>query len=96
MEKLEDEVRSLKTKLAMKQGPKHSKKELRELYGWSQQEVVFSQTIMEFCKEFLFPRIKFLGKNWTEDNRTSKRSFSEIVRRNLPVPRGMSFEKAWQ
>lgn len=95
VEGLENEVRNLKSKLILLQGKKHSKKELREMYEWNEQDVLFSDTVMTFCKEFLFPRYKFLGKNWTEKNDTSPTSFSELIRRNLPTPRGMNFGDAW-
>jgi len=95
VERLEDEVQDLRAQLAMSQGKKHSKKELRELYGWNDQDILFSNTVMTFCKEFLFPRIKFLGKGWSENNPSNKKSFSEVVRRHLPMQRGMTFDGTW-
>ncbi len=95
IEELEEEVIELKSKLLMQQGRKHSKKELRELYKWNEQDVLFSNTVMNFTKEYLFPRYKFLGKGWTTNNKTMKKSFSNMVRRHLEVPRGMKFDSAW-
>lgn len=95
VEALENEVRNMQSKLVLLQSKKHSKKELREMYGWNEQDVMFSDTVMTFCKEFLFPRYKFLGRNWTEKIDTSPTSFSELVRRNLPLPRGLQWGDAW-
>ena len=50
---------------------------------------------MTFCKEFLFPRIKFLGKGWTTNDPSNPRSFLEVVKRHLPMQRGMTFDKTW-
>jgi hypothetical protein len=95
IEQLEDEINDLKALLVMSKGTKQNKKELRELYGWNDRDILFSNTIMTFCKEFLFPRIKFLGKGWTVNNPSNKKSFSEVVRRHLPIQRGMTFDKTW-
>lgn len=91
---LEDLVSTLKSKLIMTQGKKHSKKELREMYQWDEQDVLFSDMVIAFSKEFLFPRYKFLGKNWME-NSFKRNSFSAMVRRNLVVPSGITFDDAW-
>ena len=95
IEQLEDDIKDLQAQLAMSQGKKHNKKELRELYGWNDGDILFSNTVMTFCKEFLFPRIKFLGKGWSENNPSNKKSFSEVVRRHLPMQRGMTFDGTW-
>jgi len=61
---------------------KHSKKSLSAAYEWSQEEVLFADTVMAFCKEYLFPRYKFLDDKWTENNsREDARSFSALVSR---------------
>ena len=95
IEELEDEIKDFKALLVMGQDTKRNKKELRELYGWNDQDILFSNTIMTFCKEFLFPRIKFLGKGWAENNPSNARSFSEVVKRHLLMQRGMTFDKTW-
>jgi hypothetical protein len=95
IEELQDEIKDFKALLVMSKGTKQNKKELRELYGWNDQDILFSNTVMTFCKEFLFPRIKFLGRGWTENNPSNKKSFSEVVKRHLPIQRGMTFDKAW-
>ena len=95
IEELEDEIKDFKALLVMSKGTKQNKKELRELYGWNDRDILFSNTVMTFCKEFLFPRIKFLGKGWSENNPSNKKSFSEVVRRHLPMQRGMTFDGTW-
>ena len=91
---LENEVRNLQSKIVLLQGKKHSKKELKDLYEWNDQDVHLSDTVMTYCKGFLFPRYKFLGKNWKEIDDKPK-SFSELVRRSLSLPRGMEFGDVW-
>jgi len=91
---LENEVRNLQSKIVLLQGKKHSKKELKDLYEWNDQDVHLSDTVMTYCKGFLFPRYKFLGNNWTEIDDKPK-SFSQLVRRSLSLPRGMEFGDVW-
>ncbi len=68
VEDLTGEVKELKARLILQKGAKHSKKELRSTYEWSQEELLFADTVMAFCKEFLFPWYKFLDDKWTKNN----------------------------
>jgi hypothetical protein len=95
VEELEDMVKGLKYKLAIAGGRKHSKKELQQSYEWNENDVSFSDVVISFCKEFLFPRYKFLGKRWTELNQQRDDSFLSMVMRNLVIPRGMEYDDAW-
>ena len=57
---------------------------------------MFADTVMAFCKEFLFPWYKFLNDKWMENNsRGNAGSFSVLVSHHLPVPRGITFDDAW-
>ena len=94
VEELEDMVKGLKYKLAIAGWRTHSKKELRQSYEWNEDDISFSDVVISFCKEFLFPRYKFLGKRWTELN-PQRDSFSSMVMRNLVIPRGMEYDDAW-
>ena len=96
MEELTAEIKELKARLNLQKGAKHSKKSLSAAYEWSQEEVLFADTVMAFCKEYLFPRYKFLDDKWTENNsREDARSFSALVSRHLPLERGMRFDDVW-
>jgi hypothetical protein len=92
---LEDMVKGLKYKLAIAGGRKHSKKELQQSYEWNEDDLSFSDAVISFCKEFLFPHYKFLGKRWTELNQQRDDSFLFMVMRNLVIPRGMEYDDAW-
>jgi hypothetical protein len=96
VEELTVEVKELNARLNLQKGAKNSKKQLCAAYEWSQEEILFADTVMAFCKEFLFPWYKFLDDKLTENNsRENARSFSALVSRHLPVPRGIRFDDAW-
>jgi hypothetical protein len=95
VEELEDMVKGLKYKLAIAGETKHSKKELGQSYEWNEDDVSFSDVVISFYKEFLFPHYKFLGKRWTELNQQRGDSFSSMVMHNLVIPREMEYDDAW-
>ena len=87
-------VRELKAKLVTSKGKKHNVRELRELYDWDERDLSLSETVLSFTKEYLFPRFKFLGKDWTEYDRNSG-SFCNMVGRKLVLPRGVQWRDVW-
>ena len=66
IEELEEQVKELKSKLAAKRSYLS--------YEWNKQDVLFLDMATSFCKEFLFPRYKLLGKNWSENRKNGKLS----------------------
>ena len=91
---LKSMVRELKAKLVTSKGKKHNVRELRELYDWDERDLSLSETVLSFTKEYLFPRFKFLGKDWTEYDRNSG-SFCNMVGRKLVLPRGVQWRDVW-
>ena len=92
---MEEWIRELETRLTNAQGKKYSKKELREQYHWDNTDCFFSDTIMAFVKEYLFPRFKFLGSNWTEENWQNRNSVSSLVWRKVKIPKKYMPGDAW-
>lgn len=95
MEELEERNRELETKLTNAKGKKYSKRELRQQYHWDDTDCYFSDTIMAFVKEYLFPRFKFLGKGWAEEDWDNKHSLSSLVRRKVKIPKKYKLVDAW-
>ena len=63
LHELRNEVRRLKSD---NRGKKSSKDELRRTYRWTEADLMFSDQVITFAKEYLFPRFKFLNKGWIQ------------------------------
>jgi len=97
VEKLSNEVRTLKSRAAYGGGRRGSLRELRVTYKWTEDDLDCSEQVMKFCGEYLFPRFKFLEKGWIIHNPSGNggRSFSMFVKKHLPLPDDMVFEEKW-
>ena len=97
VEKLSNEVRTLKSRTAYGGGRRGSLRELRVTYNWTEDDLDCSEDVMKFCGEYLFPRFKFLEKGWIVLNtpQDGTRSFSMFVKKHLPLPDDMVFEEKW-
>ena len=73
LHELRNEVRRLKSD---NRGKKSSKDELRRTYRWTEADLMFSDQVITFAKEYLFPRFKFLNKGWIQFETRKEKSFS--------------------
>lgn len=55
VEKLLNEVRTLKSRTAYGGGRRGSLRELRVTYRWTEDDLDYSEDVMKFCGEYLFP-----------------------------------------
>ena len=62
---------------------------------WSGQEMNFVKDVNDFCKEKLFPREKFLRKNWQEYLPRDRRSFYSLCMDHLSIPEGSDPKEIW-
>ena len=74
---LKQELRELAVKGP---GRRSSKADLRKHYSLTEDNVLFSDQVMEFTQQYLFPRFKFPDKGWMEHDPSKKRSFSSFVK----------------
>lgn len=96
VDKLTNEVRTLKSRAAYGGGRRGSLRELRTTYKWSEDDLDCSEQVMRFCSEYLFPRYKFLEPGWiVHDPTRDGMSFSLFVKKHLPLPDNMVFEEKW-
>jgi hypothetical protein len=93
--KLTNEVRTWKSRVAHVGGKRGSLRELRLTYNWTEDDLDVSEQVMKFCSEYLFPWFKFLEKGWIVHDTERNKSFSNFVKRNLPLPDGYVFEEKW-
>ena len=93
LHELRNEVRRLKSD---NRGKKSSKDELRRTYRWTEADLMFSDQVITFAKEYLFPRFKFLNKGWIQFKPRKEKSFSYFVKRHLPIRPDKNFANEWE
>ena len=92
MKKLSTEIQLLRAK---SQDTK-TKQNLREVYAWSDKEASLAQAVVHMCKEYLFPRFKFLRGKWYEYDRDKEGGFCKLVMNQLPnLSRCTDAEEIW-
>jgi len=87
---LRKEVRELR-----RNGRRSSKADLRKNYSLTEDDVLFSDQVMEFAQQYLFPRFKFLDQGWMEHHPGKKKSFSAFVERKLKIRPDTQFADEW-
>ena len=95
LDKLVGEVRKLKSEAKRAGGRKGNLREMRITYKWTEADIDCSETVMQFCSEYLFPRFKFLKKGDVVDN-DERRGFAAFVKRHLTLPDDMVFDEKWE
>ncbi len=77
---------------------------LQSLYNWSAAKATLASRITEFCKDYLFPKCKFLDENWQVCDLDNKNSLSSFVSKKVKdqnphmriVTTGANFEDQWE
>jgi hypothetical protein len=73
-----------------------TKQMLREVYAWSDKEASLAQAVVHMCKEYLFPRFKFLRGKWYEYDWDKQGGFCKMVMNQLPnLLRCNNAEEIW-
>ena len=92
LHELRNEVRWLKSD---NRGKKSSKDELRRTHRWTEMDLMFSDQVITFAKEYLFPWFKFLNKGWIQFEPRKDKSFSYFVKGHLPIRLDKNFANEW-
>ncbi len=91
---LEDQLHELRNKVRRlksdNRGKKSSKDELP-----TEADLMFSDQVITFAKEYLFPRFKFLNKGWIQYEHRKEKSFSYFVKRHLPIRPDKNLANEW-
>ena len=90
----ENTVAELRTKLNKLTVKTSTKKGLRETYAWERVDSTYADSINKLCKEWLFPRFKFLHDGWM-DYSEAKGSLTMTILRFCPVPIGRDKKDIW-
>ena len=66
LDELVDENKRLKSELrkALSSNSRGTKGDIRKDYGWNGEEVNLSDRVSLFCRDYLFPRFRFLSDDW--------------------------------
>ena len=92
MRKKEDVIaklkRTIKTlEMKMKDMQRTSSATSRDKMGWKGEELIFVKNINDFCRDRLYPKEKFLRKNWQEYLPYDTRSLYSVCMKHLSIPR---------
>ena len=99
MRKMENEITELKRKnqsleislLEMRQSNTPSQSKI----GWTGEEINFVKDVNDFCKDRLYPKEKFLRKNWQEYLPNDRRSLYSLCMKYLSIPKGSDPRDIW-
>jgi len=67
----------------------------RDKAGWTGEELIFVKDINDFCRENLYPKEKFLRKNWQEYLPNDRRSLYSVCMKHLSIPEGSNPKEIW-
>jgi hypothetical protein len=82
-------IGSLELKISKSKMPnRHIKRKVREEYPWTGEETNFTKTVNHFCKNFLFPRYKFLKVGWQDVLPERPTSLYSLCMQKLKIPEG--------
>jgi hypothetical protein len=84
----ESTIEELQSELARyrKAGSRMNNAQVREELHWSAEEINFAETVNNFCKHYLFVRIKFLKDDWQSYLPMEKSSLYSVCMRKLSIP----------
>jgi hypothetical protein len=81
-------IKRLKMELRLsKSHARQTKHQIRINYDWDGKEANFSDSVLSFAKEYLFPRFKFLKDRWMEYDE-GQDSFLTFVQGKVKIPDG--------
>jgi hypothetical protein len=91
--KLKRTVRTLEMKI--KDMRRRSSSTGRDKTGWTGEKLTFVKEINDYCRDKLYPRMKFLPKNWQEYLPEDNRSLYTVCMKHLSIPEGSDKRDIW-
>jgi hypothetical protein len=90
-------IRSLKLEISKsKMANRQNKRKVWEEYQWTGEETNFAKTVNHFCKNFLFPRYKFLKDGWQDVLPERPTSLYSLCMQKLKIPEGANKRDIWE
>jgi hypothetical protein len=100
MRKKEEEIAKLKRTIKtlesrMKDMQRTSMGTRRDKTVWNGEELIFVKDATDFCRDRLYPKEKFLRKNWQEYLPDDTRSLYSVCMKHLSIPEGSDKRDIW-
>jgi hypothetical protein len=64
--------------------------------GWMGEEMIFIKDINDFFRDYLYPKEKFLRKNWKEYLPNEQRSLYSVCMKYPSIPEGSNPSEIWR
>jgi hypothetical protein len=74
---------------------RQTKRQIRIDYDWVGKEANFSDSVLSFVKEYLFPCFEFLKDGWMENDK-GQDSISTFVQGKVQIPEGTEYKVQWE
>jgi hypothetical protein len=75
---------------------RHNKRKVWEEYQWTGEETNFAKIVIHFCKNFLFPRYKFLRDGWQDVLPERPTSLYSLCMQILKIPKEADKKDIWE
>ena len=90
-------IRSLELEISKsKMATRHNKRKVQEEYQWTGEETNFAEMVNHFCKNFLFPRYKFLKDGWQDVLPERPMSVYLLCIQKLKISKGADKRDIWE
>ncbi len=90
-------IRSLELEISKsKMANRHNKIKVREDYQWIGEETNFAKMVNHFCKNFLFPRYKFLKDGWQDVLPERPMSLYLLCMQKVKIHEGVDKRDIWE
>jgi hypothetical protein len=98
LDELVDENKRLKSELrkALSSNSRGTQGDIRKDYGWNGEEVNLSDRVSLFCRDYLFPRFKFLSDDWQKYDAENENSLSYFVGKRMKMNSMNRYEDLWE
>ena len=95
---LVDENKRLKSELRklLLSNSQGTKGDIRKDYDWNSEEVNLSDRVSLFCRDYLFPRFKFLSDDWQKYDDQNENSLSYFVSAKMKMNHMNRYEDLWE
>jgi hypothetical protein len=96
----DNEIATLKRKIKtfemmIKEMQSTSRMSGRDKTGWTGEELIFVKDINDFCRDRIYPKEKFLRKNWQEYLPNDRGSLYSVCMKHLSIPEGLNPREIW-
>ena len=93
-----DGNKRLKSELrkALSSNSRGTKGDIRKVNDWNGEEVNLSDRVSLFCRDYLFPRFKFLSDDWQKYDAENENSLSYFVGKRMKMNSMNRYEDLWE